>query len=1050
MKVTGTINADDLKAIWDYSDPDHAFKDYIEYLNLSGATLDGMTAFPPGQFAGSALEEILLPSGMLAIGDNAFQNCAALTQVSLPNTLTSIGDFAFSGCTSLKSIDLSACTGMTTISNGAFHNCSGLESITLPESLTSIGNSSVFTGCTGLSEIHFPADFSTLKYTAVFSSAGSQPNFDGLAVHLHKPDGVVGVDEMTFLNAANIKIYVPAQLIDEYAADSGWQYWTQTVGNVALVFENAQRPIISNHPQGASIIQGQTHAMNVAANVLDGGSLSYQWYKDGQAIGGATGESYTTPSNLPLGSHSYHVVVTNTSNNAVVEKISTATSNTATVTVNAIPTYAITVLSAGTGATGGGSYEAGATVTISAGTAPTGMRFKNWTTASLGVTFADSTSSTTTFPMPGHAVGVTANFESIPATVTGVTVSPVTVTVQKGTTYQFSATVQGTNNPGQGVTWSVSPNTNGSSIAADGTLTLGAGETAATLSVKATSTMDGTKSGTAIVTVSDDAPPTPTVSTVTVTPAAITLNKGDSYTFSASVAGANNPSQGVTWTVTGGASGTSIINGKLTVAANETASTLTVKATSTVDTSKSGTATVTVAQPVTTHTITFDANGGSVSPTSMQTGADGKLASLPTPARSNYSFNGWFTATSSGTQVTTSTVFSESKTIYAQWTYQSSGGPSSGGGTITPPSDKIAAPTTVAGWTDAAEKVNDLKDGTAFTIDMSKNTTVSGDFLEAVAGKDAEITFDMGGGMTWTVNGTDIPKGVDLAALNLGVSTGTTFVPAEVRGIDGSISEVQLRLSHNGELPFAMTLSVKLDKANAGYFANLYYYNEATGALEFQSAVKIGTDGAAEFVFDHASDYLIVVAETSLAPEIWQNPFNDVSANHWFYDAVQYAHENGIMNGTSTTTFAPNTNLSRAMMVQILWNLEGRPAAGSASFTDVASTAWYADAVAWTASNSIVSGYGNDKFGPEESITREQMATILYRYCAYKEIELPSTRTGDFADSTAIGTWAVEAVNAMYEAEVLNGKGSNTFDPKGTATRAEIAQMMKNFMETVK
>ncbi|MDL2274064.1 cadherin-like beta sandwich domain-containing protein, partial [Oscillospiraceae bacterium OttesenSCG-928-G22] len=218
------------------------------------------------------------------------------------------------------------------------------------------------------------------------------------------------------------------------------------------------------------------------------------------------------------------------------------------------------------------------------------------------------------------------------------------------------------------------------------------------------------------------------------------------------------------------------------------------------------------------------------------------------------------------------------------------GGNTTGGGTTTTtPSDKITAPTTEAGWTDAAKKVNDLKDGSEFTVDMKNSTTVSGDFLEAVAGKDVEVSFDMGGGMSWTVNGKDIPKGVDLAALNLGVSTGTTFVPAEVRNIDGSIGEVQLRLSHNGELPFPMTLSVKLDKVNAGNYANLYYYNPETDALEFQSAVKIGADGTTEFDFDHASDYLIVVAETSLAPEPetpWQNPFTDVKASDWFYGDV--------------------------------------------------------------------------------------------------------------------------------------------------------------------
>ncbi|MDL2274288.1 putative Ig domain-containing protein, partial [Oscillospiraceae bacterium OttesenSCG-928-G22] len=285
---------------------------------------------------------------------------------------------------------------------------------------------------------------------------------------------------------------------------------------------------------------------------------------------------------------------------------------------------------------------------------------------------------------------------------------------------------------------------------------------------------------------------------------------------------------------------------------------------------------------VTNHTVTFNLNGGTHLGGGglTQTVPNGNAAIAPIVTRNGYTFNGW---DKSFTNVT------QDLTVTAQWKAINNNTGNTGGGSTTTPSNKITAPTTEAGWTDAAKKVNDLKDGSEFTVDMKNSTTVSGDFLEAVAGKDVDLTFDIGGGMSWTVNGKDIPKGVDLAALNLGVSTGTTFVPAEVRNIDGSIGEVQLRLSHNGELPFPMTLSVKLDKVNAGNYANLYYYNPETGELEFQSAVKIGADGTTEFVFDHASDYLIVVAETSLAPEPetpWQNPFTDVKASDWFYGDV--------------------------------------------------------------------------------------------------------------------------------------------------------------------
>ncbi|MDL2273192.1 hypothetical protein LJC34_01360, partial [Oscillospiraceae bacterium OttesenSCG-928-G22] len=178
------------------------------------------------------------------------------------------------------------------------------------------------------------------------------------------------------------------------------------------------------------------------------------------------------------------------------------------------------------------------------------------------------------------------------------------------------------------------------------------------------------------------------------------------------------------------------------------------------------------------------------------------------------------------------------------------GSRSSGGGAPAP-QPQIAGG---SGWTKITGKVGDMKDGDTLTIDMNGTTTVPGDFLKAIAGKDVSVTFDMGGGMSWTVNGSDIPAGAQ-SALNLGVKTGANYIPVAVRNIDGSVSEVQLRLAHDGAFGFTMVLSVKLDAKNAGHFANLYYYNAETGELEFLSAAKIASDGAVEFVFDHASDY---------------------------------------------------------------------------------------------------------------------------------------------------------------------------------------------------
>lgn len=187
----------------------------------------------------------------------------------------------------------------------------------------------------------------------------------------------------------------------------------------------------------------------------------------------------------------------------------------------------------------------------------------------------------------------------------------------------------------------------------------------------------------------------------------------------------------------------------------------------------------------------------------------------------------------------------------------------------------------------------------------------------------------------------------------------------------------------------------------------------------------------------------------ALTPEQWVNPFADVRESDWFYEAVKYAHQNGLVAGTSATTFSPQVTMTRGMMVTILWNYSGKPQMGNPVFTDVADGARYAGAVNWAAANGIVSGYGNGLFGPNDEITREQMAVLLYNYTKFIGDDLPKKRIGAFVDDAQISTWAKEAVDAMYAAEILNGKGNNDFDPRGRATRAEVVAMMRNFFADI-
>ena len=179
------------------------------------------------------------------------------------------------------------------------------------------------------------------------------------------------------------------------------------------------------------------------------------------------------------------------------------------------------------------------------------------------------------------------------------------------------------------------------------------------------------------------------------------------------------------------------------------------------------------------------------------------------------------------------------------------------------------------------------------------------------------------------------------------------------------------------------------------------------------------------------------------------NPFTDISEKDWFYGDVMFVYENGLMLGTSKTLFSPHGTATRGMMATILWRMEGSPAPkGKNSFTDVEAGKWYADAITWTAENGIFAGYGKDKFGPDDPITREQLAAIFYRYADYKGYDLTVKGNLDkFKDADKITDYAKTAMQWAVGSGLVKGKSGNLLDPQGTATRAEIAAMLHRFIE---
>lgn len=361
-----------------------------------------------------------------------------------------------------------------------------------------------------------------------------------------------------------------------------------------------------------------------------------------------------------------------------------------------------------------------------------------------------------------------------------------------------------------------------------------------------------------------------------------------------------------------------------------------------------GTVSVTVtAAPI--YTVTFDPNGGKVTPASGTTGTDGKLTTLPTPTRTNYTFDGWYTEETGGTRVDENYAFSGNTTIYARWTYTGGGG---GGG--------------VAAY--------------AITIEKPENGSLNASRTTATSGMKITLT----------------------ATPDEGFETDT------VKVTDRSGREIAVTKNDDGTYSFTMP----------------------GGKVNVTATFKAKAH-------DCPSAHL-----------------KDVDENAWYHEYIDYVVEKGLMQGVADDLFAPNVTTSRAMIVTILYRLEGRPAVSGASpFDDVASGQWYTDAIIWANSEGIVEGYGDGKFGTDDNITREQFAAILYRYAKFKGYDVSvgqDTNILSYDDAFEVSDWAMEAMQWAVGSGLITGRTETTLVPKGDATRAEAAAILMRYIENTK
>ena len=358
-----------------------------------------------------------------------------------------------------------------------------------------------------------------------------------------------------------------------------------------------------------------------------------------------------------------------------------------------------------------------------------------------------------------------------------------------------------------------------------------------------------------------------------------------------------------------------------------------------------------------------------------------------------------------------------------------------------------------------------LKGYTYITDDVSKlgeaydeeNKTVYTALEEAVKAPEVrglrlvrDVT--VGSGQSITIPETvtlTIGDGVTLTVENGGTLTNDGEIVVEDGGqLDGDIDGDDEAVKHR--------YTVRFD-ANGG--ENVASQTVESGAeIELPQAVREGYDFLGWELNDETyaagEKYTVTSSVTFTAQwqesdedggngdEEWENPYADVSANQWFYAAVQYVSENKLMNGVAENAFGPDIHTTRGMLVTILHRMEGEPQAGEHSFTDVAEDKYYADAVAWAAENDIVNGYSDTVFAPEKAMSREEMAVVLYRYAQYKGWDVSAQ--GDlsrYADSESVSAWSAEAMTWAVGAKVMNGMDGR-LAPQGDALRSQTATVL--------
>ena len=441
----------------------------------------------------------------------------------------------------------------------------------------------------------------------------------------------------------------------------------------------------------------------------------------------------------------------------------------------------------------------------------------------------------------------------------------------------------------------------------------------------------------------------------------------------------------------------------------------------------------------TSHSVTVQTEGGGTASASPTSATAGTTINLTATANSGHHFKEWVVVSGGVTisgnsftmpyeNVTVKAVFEQDSTPPQPTTYtvtiNGGGAGASGNGSYPRGATVNIYAGTRSGYTFTGWSTGDVTIQNADSVNASftmpdKAVTVTANWKKNSGGGSSGGGFGSSGG---------------------GVSTYTVAVEDAAHG---SVKADRTRAASGT----TVTITVTPDD---GYELDALTVTDSRG-----NELKLTDKGNGKYSFKMPTSKVTVeasFAKSSTAHICPSLAFTDLSTTAWYHEAVDFVLTNGMMSGYGGGSFGPNSTLSRAQLCQILYNLEGKPAVGPSSFTDVAADAWCSDAVAWANANGIVGGYGDGRFGPNAPITREQLAAILWRYARFKGYDVSigeDTNILSYADAFAVSEYAIPAMQWACGAGVAGGYEDHTLRPQNTATRAQVAQMLMNFLKNI-